>query len=279
MPKRLAIAALALLTACAAPAQPPAQQQKGRAQQMESVKADCMKRKGFKYVAYVAPMRINDTEDDKRRRAGDYQAMLKFRQKRGFGVFDKFVYPELDKSSLFPANPNDKIMARLSDDQADAYLNAKDACFTLAAKQVLGKTVRSEADYLQQMNRRGEQLEAGRLDTDPLLIELAARTADCLRAKGYSIARSNPSSLPYRGLFAFLKERNAIGRSQQKEPRNNELSYRPSLTPKEARPYLDREIAAALDDLECGTDFYAAYNPRGVEIDRQIDEEFGMSSD
>lgn len=244
---------------------------------MESVKADCMKQKGFKYVAYVAPLRINDTEDDKRRRSGDYQAMLKFREKRGFGVFDKFVYPELDKSSQYPASPNDKIMSRLSDDQADAYLNAKDSCFTLAAKQVLGKTVTSEADYLQQMNRRGEQMEAAQLDTDPLLVELAMNTADCLKAKGYPIARPNPTSLPYRGLFAFLKERNAIGRSQQKEP--SELSYKPALTPKEARPYLDREVKAALDDLECGRDFYAAYNPRGVEIDRLLDEEFGMSAD
>ena len=54
------------------------------------------------------------------------------------------------------------------------------------------------------------------------------------------------------------------------------MTYSPTLTPEEARPYLNKEIKAALDDLECGKDFYPAYLPKEKAVDQQIYEEFGM---
>ncbi|MEU1728538.1 hypothetical protein [Nonomuraea sp. NPDC005692] len=47
------------------------------------------------------------------------------------------------------------------------------------------------------------------------------------------------------------------------------------LTPAQAQPYLAKEIKAALDDLECGKDFYRAYTPKVEAITQRIAEEFG----
>jgi hypothetical protein len=48
------------------------------------------------------------------------------------------------------------------------------------------------------------------------------------------------------------------------------------ITPEEARPYLNKEIKAALDDLECGKDFYPAFMPKDEAVGQQINEESGM---
>ncbi|MEV0348899.1 hypothetical protein AB0H88_24245 [Nonomuraea sp. NPDC050680] len=54
--------------------------------------------------------------------------------------------------------------------------------------------------------------------------------------------------------------------------------YEPRIPVNTARQYLNREIKAALDDLECGKDFYAAYLPRNAEIVRRVEREFGSDS-
>lgn len=256
----LALAVLATLTGCASTTAQPVSTPLvvGKGQQLESFKADCMKQQGFKYVAYVQHLSYANTEEDRRRRAGDYSAMLKYRQKNGFGIFSRLVYPE----AIAPPepNPNDAIVSRLSPDQADAYVDARTSCFSKAAKQVLGRNLKSENDYFEQADRRSQQLMTGRLDSDPELVELASGMADCLKAKGYAVDRTTPSAMQHRGVLLFMKEKNRL---------------RPA-SPAKAKPHLAREIKAALDDLECGKTYYPAFNPKERAISAKVDEEFGM---
>ncbi|MFI7703034.1 hypothetical protein [Nonomuraea sp. NPDC049480] len=49
----------------------------------------------------------------------------------------------------------------------------------------------------------------------------------------------------------------------------------PHLPPATARQHANREIKAALDDLECGKDFYAAYEPKNREISERVSQMFG----
>ena len=70
-----------------------------------------------------------------------------------------------------------------------------------------------------------------------------------------------------RGREAFLAEGEKLG--------PGEYGSQPDLTPYQARPYLAREIKAALDNLECGKDFYALYTPKKRELDLRVRREFG----
>ncbi|MFF4777683.1 hypothetical protein ACFY05_33130 [Microtetraspora fusca] len=251
--------------------------------QFEAAKADCMKSKGFKYVAYVQPEKQKSDEEVKRA-SGDYQAMLKYRGKFGFGVFAEFVYPKKKGSEAEPeANPNMEIQSKLSGAQGASYRKASDACMIVAAKRALGKDLKPGDDFYAQMNRASERAMAA-VDSDPGMIELAATMAGCLKEKGYPVGKTTPGAMSHRGLFAFLDLSDRLGRKQQGLPEvappvkdgQLKMTYRPDLSAAEAKPYLDREIKAALDDLECGKDFYAAYSPKEEAINRRIFDEFGM---
>ncbi|MEU7742268.1 hypothetical protein [Nonomuraea sp. NPDC049158] len=300
MPKRsplapvVALVALVALGGCGGTAEKAPQPSqtvaaKDKKHLLESVKADCMKLKGFKYVAYV-PAEKQESEDDKARNLGDYQAMRKHREKYGFGVFAMHVYPkEMGNPAVKPdnpeINPNWKIQTSLSKAQATAYQKAADGCMIEAAKKVLGKTVKSMDDYFNQQNRASDQASARTIDSDPKLIELASAMAGCLKGKGYPIGKTTPTAMSRQGQKVFLAQEDKLGRQQRDDvpdvaPPVKEgemaMTYAPTLTPEEARPYLNKEIKAALDDLECGKDFYPAFMPKGEAVTQQINEEFGM---
>ncbi|MEU7862187.1 hypothetical protein [Nonomuraea sp. NPDC049141] len=290
----VALAALVVLGGCGgttenAPEPSQAAAAKDKKHQLESVKADCMKQKGFKYVAYVQPPK-QDSEDDKARDIGDYQAMRKYREKYGFGVFAMHVYPkEMGNPAVKPdkpeINPNWEIQNSLSKAQSTAYRKATDSCMIEAAKKVLGKTLKSMDDYFNQQNRASEQALARMVNSDPKLIELASAMAGCLKGKGYPIGKTTPMAMSRQGQETFLVQEDKLGRQQLDDvpdvaPPVKEgemrMTYAPTLTPEEARPYLTKEIKAALDDLECGKDFYPAYLPKDAAVTRQVNEEFGM---
>ncbi|MBN6055804.1 hypothetical protein JYK22_27990, partial [Nonomuraea sp. RK-328] len=258
-------------------------------QRLESVKADCMKGKGFKYVPFMAPP-IKQTEQDRKIASGDYQAMRKDRQKNGFGVYAQYVYPEeFDSPMVKPddahTDPNMKIQSKLSAAQSQAYHKASDACEAMAAKQVLGLTVKSGMDYFQQRYAARQKAITDELDSDPRLVELAGAMATCLKGNGYSVADTAPSAIAELGRNSFLEQQDRQGREQRKDVGQSQPKAKkgevpryvmPSLTPEEAKPYLDKEIKAALDDLECGKDFYAAYQPRQTAIVQQVHDRFPM---
>ncbi|MEU6711193.1 hypothetical protein ABZ897_06890 [Nonomuraea sp. NPDC046802] len=262
---------------------------KDKKHQFEAVKADCMKQKGFKYVPYVSPER-EATDDERKRASGDYQAMRKFREKYGFGVFSRHVYPkEMGNPAVKPddpeINPNWKIQSDLSEPQMQAYRKAMDACTITAAQQVLGLKVKSQMDYYNEQYRAVKRASAAELDSDPQLVELAAAMATCLKGKGYAISKAVPTAMENRGQEEFLVQEDKLGRQQRDDvpdvapPAKDDkppMYYAPTLTPAQARPYLNKEIKAAVDDLDCGKDFYPAYYPKSSAVSRKINEQFGM---
>ncbi|WP_146103898.1 hypothetical protein [Nonomuraea solani] len=266
-----------------APSKPAAVDNKHR---LETAKADCMKQKGFKYIPYVRPEK-QESDEERKRASGDYQAMRKYRAKYGYGVFAMHVYPkEMKNPAVEPEpDPNMKVQSQLSAAQAQSYRKAADGCMIAAAKQVLGLELKSFDDYFAQMNVASERAADEQLNSDPGLVESAGAMATCLKGKGYSITDTKPTAMAERGQRVFLTQEDKIGREQSPDvpdvapPRKEgeiPMMYQPTLTPEEARPHLNKEIKAALDDLECGKDFYPAYEPRSKTIERQVSGRFGM---
>ncbi|GAA3684650.1 hypothetical protein GCM10022224_056730 [Nonomuraea antimicrobica] len=258
---------------------------KDKRHQFEAVKADCMKQNGFKYVPFV-PEQVH-IEADKKRVQGDYQAMLKYRQQYGFGVFAEHVYPEHfnAKGGGPDGNPNGKIQSTLSKAQMQAYSKALNACQVKGYKQLLGLDVKSENDYYTQFNKASRRAEKAELNSDPELVELATAMATCLKGKGNVISDTTPIAMSGRGFDEFLAQQDKIGREQNPDvpdvaPPKKEgevmMQYWPTLTPEQAKPYLNKEIKAALDDLECGKAFYPAYLPKSLAVQRKVEEQYGL---
>lgn len=289
----LPLAALALLCGCGGAAEtaaPSPSATSDKKHRLEAAKADCMKQQGFKYVPYVSRPQVQDTDESRKRAAGDYQAMRKFREKYGFGIFATYVYPkEMGNPAVKPddpqVNPNWAIQSSLSKAQMGAYRKALDTCVVTAANQVLGLKLKPGTDYYaEQYDARRRELKSG-VNGDPELIRLAGAMAACLKGKGHAISDATPLAMAERGPETFRVQEDRLGRAQRDDvpdvaPPVKEgeppMTYAPTLTPEEARPYLNREIKAALDDLECGRDFYPAYLPRQAAIDEQVNDRFGM---
>ncbi|MGV9379244.1 hypothetical protein ACWDRB_25730 [Nonomuraea sp. NPDC003707] len=285
-----ALLALAALSGCggatesAAPT--PGSTAEGKEVQIEAAKADCMKQKGFKYVAYVTPHKPG-TEDDKSRASGNYQAMRKYREKYGFGVFAQHVYPkEMGTTGLDnEPNPNMKIQNALSKTQMQAYRKAMDACQVSAANTVLGLKLKSTEDFYDAQFKASVRARKGTLNTDPELVELATAMATCLKGKGYAVGDTAPVAMSELGQKTWLGNEDKLGREQMDDvpdvapPAEDDKVpryYAPTLTPEQAKPYLAKEIRAALDDLECGKDFYPAFLPKEQAVQGQVSAQFGM---
>ena len=104
--------------------------------QIESIRADCMKQKGFTYIADVpSPRKIS--EEERKRDTGDYAATKKWREKNGYGIFAFYVYPqEYENPMVEPEggapkdiNPNIKIRSSLSETQRGAYDDVDRTCY------------------------------------------------------------------------------------------------------------------------------------------------------
>ncbi|WP_157547857.1 hypothetical protein [Nonomuraea candida] len=258
---------------------------KDKRHQFEAAKADCMKQKGFKYVPYVKPTEPAD-EEERKRDSGDYQAMKKHRAKYGFGVFASQAYPKevMGPGTTMPhPDPNIKIAGSLSRAQLEAYHKAKDACVAAAGKEVLGLTIKSNIDYFSQVTLAHKRVKAAELDGDPKLVELAGAMATCLKGKGYKVSDTKPTAMGKRGVNEFLDLQDRLAEQQEgdkpmgpKMTKDTKQVQMVPLTPQQAKPYMDREVKAALDDLECGKDFYAAFIPRETALQRQVNDQFAF---
>lgn len=292
-----AILALAVLSGCGgnpAPGAPATEKtsatadSQAKSRQIASVRADCMKQKGFTYIANVsAPRQIG--EEERKQDSGDYAAMKKWREKNGYGVFAFYVYPqEFANPMVEPEgdapkniNPNNKIQMSLSETQRAAYNDADRTCYQRAVKEATGKKVDSITDHYEQANARSEQLITRELDGDPRLVELAASMGNCLKDKGYPIGSTKPSALADRGRLKFDTEKKPLGeRIPESMLKKMDVSegarWEPNLTADQARPYLARETKDALDDLECGKDFYPVFTPKQIELQQRAYQEFGL---
>ncbi|MFC4015234.1 hypothetical protein ACFOY2_49035 [Nonomuraea purpurea] len=261
----LSLAALAGCgSATASGAGTPAVDGQGRVHKVQSLKADCMKQKGFRYVPFVYPGPVGDEE---KALTGDYAAMKAERGKHGFGVFAHYVYRNLAKPDK--PDPNMDIYNRLSTAQRKPYTAANEACEMQATKQVTGKDVKSFRTLGEQYDQRLTQAKTRELDGDPRLVELGSAMADCLAGKGYRVSSTKPTLLATRGRAEFEKRRAGMADD------SGDMS---GITADQARPHLGKEIKAALDDLECGRRFYPVFAPKERAVERTINDEFGMPS-
>ncbi|RVX45599.1 hypothetical protein EDD27_8411 [Nonomuraea polychroma] len=245
-------------------------------QRIQSAIADCMKQKGFKYVAWVPDPKIDDQW--KKAVSGDYAAMRKQRQEEGFGVFFLLAHPDRKRAIWSETDsPNFAIKNELSPAQQAAYGKALTSCRTQAIKQINGRVVKSDEDWAEQENQMLKQTLDRELNGDPRLVELAAAMGDCLKGKGYRVDSVRPVDMSNRGWNEFEDKKKRIAMNddipEKGLPRGR--YFEPRLAPAAARQYLAKEVQAALDDLECGKKFYAAYLPKNTEISERVVQQFG----
>ncbi|MFI6500474.1 hypothetical protein [Nonomuraea typhae] len=246
---------------------------------MEAIRAACMKQHGFKYIAFVPPEK-EKSGDELQRLNGDYLAMRKYREKYGFGIFAPYVYPaeKAQIGSQTERNPNEDISGKLSAAQRDSYAKAEVTCFVQAARRVLGKTVKSRKEFYDQFGAAKRDIVAYEINDNPWAVNLAGDMAACLRDLGYSVPKVTPREISLSTQQPFHDQLSKIGQQQNlftPAPGSREIVM-PELSPAEARPYLEKEIKAALDDLECGADFYALYEPMNTEVNNRLFAEFAM---
>ncbi|MFD9940948.1 hypothetical protein ACFWYW_45290 [Nonomuraea sp. NPDC059023] len=288
----LAVSALAVLTGCgsvqaggepkAGASATPTTATADKKLQMESIQADCMKQKGFRYVAYVRPEEKKTAAEIKRDN-GDYQEMRKYREKYGFEVFAEFIHPGevgiSKEEAKVDKDPNRKITQDLSTAQYEAYRKAQDTCFSRAAKQVLGKTVTRRMDIFNQFAQAKKLMVAREMDGDQRLVGLASAMADCLRGKGYTVTKTAPRDISMMVHDTINDTMSRIGAKQEGvewQPGSKSI-IQAKLTAAQAKPYFQKEIKAALDDLECGKDFYPVYNPKDLKINNTLLAEYAMN--
>ncbi|MEU0568706.1 hypothetical protein ABZ297_25465 [Nonomuraea sp. NPDC005983] len=259
MPNRLIVCGLlglALASGCSAAKEsadaPPADKRRVR----ESVTADCMKQKGFSYTPFISPSTQSDLE--KRVAGGEYAALKETRSKYGFGIFSTVVYPA-QKQPV--EDPNEKTKKALPASQRKAYQAAGEACYLSSAKQVLGLELTSIRQLSDMTAKAIEDIDK-EMDADPKLVELAGPFAECLRSKGQVVSSSAPNGVNSNGPGIWMDQLRKLGGN---------------VSAGKARPYLAKEVKAALDDLECGKDFYAVYNPKFARLTIEARTKFGFS--
>jgi hypothetical protein len=274
MPKRsLALAVLAVIvsgcgttsTAQPSPSAATTSQGLGQNQRIELAKADCMKANGFKYVAWIPPA-PPDTDQSRMASSRDYEGMKSYRAKYGFGVSAMLVYPpngETAGQAHEPTNPNVALVKALSPAQRHSYGIKFEKCQITAIKQITGKDVKSADDWSRFRDQAYVERRKRELNGDARLTELATGMADCMTAKGYQVTSHSPIAMRDWGYTTFTRELHELAKKEDKsipdfDPESG-TGYIPAhLTEGEKRAILNREIKAALDDLECGKDFHPA---------------------
>ncbi|SEM67738.1 hypothetical protein [Nonomuraea pusilla] len=241
---------------------------------MEETRVACMQEKGFTYLAEPVVKR-KWQPGELERLDGDHEALRAYRARYGFGVWSKLVYPgDPVVNPVSGENVNNKNLMAMPADELKKWRTADDACFAEAAEKHLGLTVTSQqGDYLTQLNAALDESVAA-LDKDERLARLGKQFGACL-----GISETRPSALAERGRSAFTKQATQVAKKLRKGPlpkvpEGRTLVLMPPLKPEQAKPYLEKEIKAALKDLECGKSFYAAYSPRAKAANEQVYQRF-----
>ncbi|MEU8138478.1 hypothetical protein [Streptodolium elevatio] len=232
--------------------------------------AECMRKAGFTYVAYIAPAGPPQFQDGFER---NYDAARAFREKYGFGAFSPAAFPGDPNVSVSATSedPNTAAFEALPADRKPAYNialfgNAERSkmpggqlggCSGEARKKVYGTQdeIKAKADAASEQARIARQ----NLNGDAELVRLAQAYATCLRGKGYPVATTSVTEI--RNALRFEWFGKAAGLTPQ-PPEGRPESSEARLDPAVARPQLTKEIQAALADIDCGKDFRAAYFPK-----------------
>ncbi|GAA2903194.1 hypothetical protein Acy02nite_86600 [Actinoplanes cyaneus] len=224
----------------------------------ENMIADCMKKKGFQYVPH--PLDFGDNSPQAKyagmtsvlQPADEVKA---FRAKYGFGGYSRLVYPN-DPAVAAPAvdpakNPNNAIRAGLDPSRQAAYdvalegsaKKAKAGTEQGAAKGDQGCAGEAAAKYYGSGPSNDKKASAGReyakFQNDAAMIAAAQKYASCLKAKGYRVTSAQPGMIEQSQFTAAIDAFTQAGQ----------------IDAAAAKSALDTEIKAALDDLECRTDY------------------------
>ncbi|WP_143261748.1 hypothetical protein [Allokutzneria sp. NRRL B-24872] len=229
--------------------------------------AECMKKKGFTYVAVTAPQ---NTEDANNPNGKDptlvpYDALKTFRQKYGFGVFARDVFPQdpaVNPRTEQQTDPNQAIRDGLDAAQKDAYdiaLTSGTRTDSGAKKRMLDgqgcmgeahKAVYGDREDAADPKREAEYNRARQaFENDPAVVRTSQSYASCLRRLGRNVTSAKPGEIE-----TFVQ--------QSFQARRGEAPIDATA----ARKGLDDEVKAALEDLECGKDYLAAAKPHTEKL-------------
>ncbi|MFE3455428.1 RNA polymerase sigma factor [Nonomuraea sp. NPDC059194] len=177
-----------------------------------------------------------------------------------------------DEISRYRAyHPNNKIVMALPEAEQKTYRLAQDKCFIEAVKTVLGKNISSWEDYGRQHAAAYDKLADTELNGSANLVKLGRSFAACLK-----VTSAKPTELAERGRQVFVDERTEVARRQGVSAPANAKIIIPPMKPEQAKPYLKKEVKAALDDLACGKDFYAAYAPQAWKLQQKVNADYGV---
>jgi hypothetical protein len=226
------------------------QDQRSQAQNMI---ADCMKQQGFTYIPHVP---VQSTPPSSPSIRGQHPALVAyedlktFRQKYGFGVYAADVHPQdpnvAPRQPTTTPNPNDAVKAGLDPAAKEAYNKAlhgvgkgNGGCVNDSMKAVFGDTP-ADDDAKQAQTRQTQSA----FESDPAVVQAANAYAACLTSRGHKLNSTKPGMIE-KSLHQTLVTTRGQG----------------NLTGDAARTALDNEIRQAMDDLECGKDYFVAAKP------------------
>ncbi|MGW3463068.1 hypothetical protein ACWDE9_27270 [Streptomyces olivaceoviridis] len=219
----------------------------------ENAVAACMRAKGFTYTPHVSsdePAAADPVDGQ------DYAEAKKYRQKYGFGLWAKAVYPndpKLDNDG--PANPDSSYLRSLPMSQQLAWKSAlagktgNGGCLKKGREKAYGPD-KSQAEIDRQTAEDRERALANQqaLNGDSQLVALAQSYASCLTGDGINVTTTQPTSIGDMVKFQVGDQVPAGGVQ--------------SVGATQARAKLTQEIDLALKDLTCGKNFRAAYFPK-----------------
>jgi hypothetical protein len=242
--------------------------------EMERLIADCMKKEGFQYIP---DLRTMDGEDNATRFGGETSVLVPadevrtFRQKYGFGAFARLVFPNdpvLKQYVMDPTKPgpNTPIVNAMDPAKRKAYDLAlhgtadgsekipdpgTTGCSGAAAEKVW-PAGRNDTGKEQAANQRAYE----KFQTDPAVVAAAQKYADCLRDKGYKVTSTQPGQV---AMSLYMDALRAAERANPASAPIGESGAQPAgsapITAEAAKEGLQKEIKAALADLDCRGDY------------------------
>jgi hypothetical protein len=258
-------------------------------QKAENLIADCMKQQGFQYVPHV----VVDTEPESVRFTGQLSVLepadevRKFREKYGFGVMSRLVYPDdpaIKAPDIDPAkNPNNAIRDRLDAGRRKAYDLALDGivssgadgkpkgdviqpgCSGKAYTEVFGDTTPDET------TRKAQERAYTAFQTDPEVVAAAQKWSDCLRGQGYKLRYTRPGEIETDMAALAMDGRLPTGPGDSAQVPTGgaataAVAGAAPISADAAKAGLQREVKAALADLDCRTDYAALVRSKYAKV-------------
>ncbi|MEV6595599.1 hypothetical protein AB0M36_01920 [Actinoplanes sp. NPDC051346] len=232
----------------------------------EQLIADCMKKQGFQYQpnlrglvadnqvgAYGGPESVLAPVDEVRA----------FRQKYGFGFWAAKVFPndpKVAQSTMDPdSSPNRAYHDGLDKARRKAYEEAlygkEDTTKTSGGKTTYKGGCSAEAAEKVPYGPEQTKAEAAaskrayaKFTSDPEVVGAAQKYADCLKGKGYQVASAKPGDIENSMAEKTLPDAAPAG-----QPANQAGDQ--ATDPAAAKAALAKDIKAALDDLDCRTEY------------------------